>query len=209
MSIKAEFDHIMEEFGPKFLSYNWENKDFYAGWLFQTYSFVNHSTRLLALGAGCAKLSERDLHKRFISHIAEESGHEVLAEQDIKRLGYKMSDFSELPQTRLFYTHQYWNVQNHGPSALMGWILFLEGVACLYGRQVMEKVKPFGSKCTNFLRVHAEEDQGHIDSAFKAIEEINRPEDTIHLIQNMQTSYWCYDAILTGLAEGKVHSKAA
>ena len=193
--IKENFDQIMDEFGTQVLNYKWADKKFYGEWLYQTYCFVSHSTRLLSLGAATAELSEEGLHKRFLEHLNEEKGHEIIAKKDIEGLGYNLDSFSEFPETTHFYRNQYFVTQKNGPTALMGWILFLEGIACKFGYDLMEKVRPHGPRTTAFLRVHAGEDIKHLDEAFSAIKEIP-PHKEDWLIDNMWLSYKTYKAIL-------------
>ena len=57
----------------------WENEDFYADYLAQTYYFVCHSTRLLGRSLSYFHVNDKDdLYKRFKDHISEEDNHSTL-----------------------------------------------------------------------------------------------------------------------------------
>src|SRR5687768_17384452 len=75
----------------------------YAQYLAQTYYYVSHSTRLLALSASRFSVSHEDLHRRFIAHMVEEKGHHLIAAADLKKLGYDIKLISELPTTKVLY----------------------------------------------------------------------------------------------------------
>lgn len=155
----------------------WENPDCYAHWLAQTFYFTSHSTRLLSLAAARAPLNDNLTHSRFLEHIKEETGHENLALQDLKAMGRDIADYPEFAETKIFYNQQYFMIDRYGPHAFMGWILFLEGVASEVGPQIVEKCQAHHKSHTRFLRVHAEEDQDHIKSAFELIEQTKAEEN--------------------------------
>src|SRR5215813_8139137 len=81
----------------------WHIKAVYGAFLAQTYYYVNHSTRLLALAASRFKSSEEPIHRRFIKHATEEMSHEILALRDLKHLGLSLDNYHEFPSTRAFY----------------------------------------------------------------------------------------------------------
>jgi thiaminase len=150
----------------------WENEAFYAQYLAQTYYYTFHSTRMLALAAARTSPGQFDYYRRSIEHIAEESGHENLALTDLKRLGHKIEDFSELPTTKAFWQPQYFLIDRSN-TALLGYILALEWLAVATFPAVLERLKTkFGAKSINFIRVHAEEDPDHVDKCFEQIENV-------------------------------------
>lgn len=145
----------------------WDQKEFYANYLAQTFYYVRHSTRILALSAG--RLSyEKDqkIHLRFLKHLGEEANHEKLALNDLKFLGYKLQDFDELNSTRFFYEPQYYKIEHQHPLALMGYILFLEVLAQNVCPPLSAKLTNlYGKKSATFLLVHGEEDPSHVEEA--------------------------------------------
>jgi hypothetical protein len=152
----------------------WENREFYAAWLSQTYFYVCHSTRLLAAAAARFGVDQDELHLRFAAHMGEESRHEALALKDLEFLSFSPKEVGELPATAAFYQSQYYLIDYKDPRALLGYILMLEGLAVLVGPSLYNVVKKtHGPKSSLFVKVHAEEDIGHVEEAFKAIERLD------------------------------------
>lgn len=165
----------------------WENKEFYAQYLAQTYYYTFHSTRMLALAAARTTSGQFDYYRRSIEHIAEESGHENLALTDLKRLGFKIEDFPELPTTKAFWQSQYFLIDRSSTS-LLGYILSLEWLAVEAFPSVLSAVRgSYGEKCVNFIRVHAEEDPDHVDKCFEQIEMVPQHEREIIVENYKQT----------------------
>jgi thiaminase len=183
-------DTLKPDILPMFQTYlnmPWENKTFYAEYLAQTYFYTFHSTRMLALAAARTNTNQFDYYRRSIEHIAEESGHENLALTDLKRLGCKIEDYSELPTTRAFWQPQYFLV-DRTTTTLLGYILALEWLAAETFPAVYERVKTiYGDKCVNFIRVHAEEDPDHLDKCFEQIEALSEHERLLALENFRQT----------------------
>lgn len=154
----------------------WEDRDFYANWLAQTYYYVVHSTRLIAY---CGAFLKNDrLHYRFMAHIREESKHEVLAENDFKNLtGRQVREVNESPVLSGFYQSQVYWITMRQPISFYGYILCLEGLAVDYGGKAYERVlKAHGEKAAAFLRVHSQEDIDHLEKAFTTIESLSAEE---------------------------------
>ncbi|MCJ8277304.1 MAG: iron-containing redox enzyme family protein [Bdellovibrionales bacterium] len=191
-------------------SFEWSNKEQYAFWLAQSYFFVRHSTRLLSLAAAKAPLDDELTHSRFLSHLKEETGHERLILQDLKAMDYDISQFSEFHETRLFYGHQYYLLDQFGPGPFMGWIIFLEGMASQFGPHAIKKTADYPKNMTRFLRTHAEEDQEHIDSAFDLLRKA-KLEDNTDFQSNFEISAKLYLDIVKkiGTIVLKPNSKAA
>ncbi|MBS1982527.1 MAG: iron-containing redox enzyme family protein [Bdellovibrionales bacterium] len=167
----------------------------YGNYLAQTYYYVAHSTRLLALSAGLMGKNDEEHFRRFVKHIAEENAHDVMAEADLHDLGFTIEDFPELPFTRTFWESQYYKVEHEGPFALMGYILALEYFACTNLPPLLEKVeKLYGGKARRFIKVHAEEDPDHTEKAIKVIEALT-PEQQAVVMVNLKQSAAVYAAL--------------
>lgn len=150
-----------------------EDKKVYANFLAQTFFYVSHSTRFLAFAAGLMKLEDRKYFQRFIKHISEESGHELMALKDLNKLGFEISEFKESSETRMLWETQYYKIQHLDPMSLMGYIIPLEMMSAQYFPKVLERVNSAHTNtCTSFVRVHAEEDQSHIVKAFDVVEDL-------------------------------------
>lgn len=183
----------------KMSAFNWQDKRCYAAWLTQTYYFVRYSTRLLAMGAACCDLKQEELHKRMVSHLKEESGHDFLALKDIENLGFTPQDFKECHEIKSFYQTQFYLIQNSGAHELLGWICYLEGIAVKCGGMIIEKTAVHGPKSKRFLKLHAEEDVGHIESAFKVLQTLT-PEQMKDVVDNYNYSAERYMAMLDWIA---------
>lgn len=177
----------------------WSERSVYAQFLAQTYYYVAHSTRLLAVSASRFLVSEEDLHRRFIKHMNEEKGHHLIASFDLKNLGFNIESFPELPTTKALYECQYYKSAYLDPTALFGYILALEGLSVTYGKFAYEQaLKSFGEKAVGFLSVHCEDDIEHIQSAFKHIDQLDDAQ--ILLIKdNFVQSCVMYDNFLSGI----------
>lgn len=163
----------------------WENLPAYASWCAQTYYYVSHSTRLLALCAARTPLEQNDFHYRYIAHLKEESGHENLALKDVKELGFKITDLPMGPATAAFFQTQYYYVERVHPYSFFGYILMLEGTGAGVGPEICKRVSAsHGPKTINFIKVHSEEDQAHIKQALHYVEKMKGPE-VVSVCENM------------------------
>jgi thiaminase len=180
----------------------WDDKATYAEYLAQTYYYVCHSTRLLASAGARFGVDREKLHTRFLKHAAEERSHHVLAERDLAKLGYSLSDFPELPETCAFYETQYYRIEHVSPIAMFGYILALEGSAVIYGPAAYAAAKKaHGDPPTAFLRVHAEEDPSHLDTAFAMIDPLSESEQRL-VLDNARFSLALYDGVIRAVIEG-------
>ena len=77
--IEAQISSIMDAF----LRVPWHEKRAYGDYLAQTFYYVSHATRVLALAAARCRLTEEPMHKQFLKGIQEEKNHEILALRDL------------------------------------------------------------------------------------------------------------------------------
>lgn len=173
-------------------SIDWKERETCAAFLAQTYYYVRHSTRLLALAASRFEWQGQKAHRRFLKHIGEEVNHELLAERDIQALGLKLSDVPELAATRAFYQVQYAMIEHETPWAMCGYILFLEAAAVARAGWIASEMKKYhGDKTGSFFKVHAEEDVAHLDEIWGLIDQA--PEFARQSIKkSLETSAYLY-----------------
>lgn len=172
-SLKQRLAVELSKSATFFREFPWESKQAYAEWLAQTYFYVCHSTRLLALAASRFDVTQNALHIRFIEHMKEERSHEALALADLRTLGYRISDFTEAPTTAALYSAQYYLIERNDPAALFGYILFLEGLSVEAGQRACQKViRAFGREAAHFLSLHAEDDHDHIAKALSQMDSL-------------------------------------
>lgn len=191
----------------------WDNKLAYAEFLAQTYYYIRHSTRLLAASASRFSQDDQAMHKRFMKHSDEENSHELLAVRDLQKLGYKLADFRELPQTRSFYEVQYCKIEHCDPAALLGYILALE-VTATHLAPIQKKLSGlYGKECVKLIQVHSDEDPDHVEKALKSISALG--EQRVNDIQiNIEQSAILYAQMIEAvkakaLAATKPQKKAA
>jgi thiaminase len=157
----------------------WRDRMVYGAFLSQTYYYVSHSTRLLALAASRLAFSEERLHRRLLRHATEEMGHEALALRDLRHLGLALDQFPELPATRAFYQTQYYLIEHVSPASFWGYILMLEGLAVSKGRWLFDEIKQHhGELAGSFVKLHAVEDVAHVaeaEQAMQALPDRDRP----------------------------------
>jgi thiaminase len=155
----------------------WANKRAYADFLAQTYYYVCHTTRLLAVCASRIGVDREKLHHRFLKHAAEERSHHLLAERDVAALGMSLADFPQRALTAAMYETQYFRAEHLSPTTIFGYILALEGLAVVYGPSVYAAViRSHGDEAAAFVRLHSNEDPGHLESAFALLETMSAQE---------------------------------
>jgi pyrroloquinoline quinone (PQQ) biosynthesis protein C len=180
-----------------FYNFAWENQKAYVEYLGQSYFYIEHSTKTLALAAGYMPLSESKIFRRMIKHIGEEMNHEILCVKDLEALGQSMANFTESPATQSLYQPQYYKIQHQNPKAYLGYIYVLESICCLVVPKVLkDKLIPnYPKQAINFLRVHAEEDPGHLEQAKNVIASMNE-KDQKDVADNMLHTIRAYEHFL-------------
>jgi hypothetical protein len=209
-NFKRDADAELKKLAEAMSHFPWENKRAYADWCAQTYYYVCHSTRLLALASGHCAVADQPLHRRFIDHLTEEKGHEKLASNDVKNLGLKLEDYPERPQTALFYQNQYYWLSRNDGKTIFGWIIALEGNAVYAGKPAFDRaIQSHGRGTASFLKVHSEEDVDHLQKAFDFVENFSESE-LLKAKKNLAQSIFLYVDILNSIAaEAKYQRSAA
>ncbi|EQC50428.1 iron-containing redox enzyme family protein [Bacteriovorax sp. DB6_IX] len=175
----------------------WENEEFLANYFAQTYYYVKHSEKLLALCI--SRLDDEGLIKRFKEHMAEENSHEKLALADLKKLGKKIEDYPEHPLTSSFYESQYYKIEHQHPLVLMGYIQYLETLAAKIGLDIYHQIESGAGVKSSFLKVHGEEDISHVQKANELINKL--PMDLQELIKvNASQSEYIFLQLLKAMA---------
>ena len=200
--IETAFDATVRPMSERLLAFPWEDRAAYAGWIGQTYHFVNNSTRLIALAGSMFPVEANAYHRRFIEHAKEEFNHEKLCTTDLKHLGYTIEQLPELPVTSGFWQSQMYWIMTKGPMSFFGYILCLEGLAVLVGSQVYKKVvAAHGEKAGGFLRIHAEEDVDHLKQAFDLVKGVPAKEMDF-VCANMRQCAGLYQGIADEIVRG-------
>lgn len=161
-------------------AFPWDDRAAYVGWLVNTYEYAMKSTRILALTGGRFPLDKTAFSNRFISHAAEEKGHERLLENDLKGLGVDLRNCKPNVIGQAFHQSLYYWIYEGNPVGMFGWVLALEGFA-VRNVPAMHEVclSAHGSKASSFLKVHAAEDEDHLKSAFASIASFSEEENAL------------------------------
>lgn len=175
--MKRVFEQKLEEFRETILKMPWESRSFYENYLAQTYHFVKFNTRIICKAMVQTKPEDLATYKRYLEHINEEINHEFLAVKDLRKLGNQIENFPMKAESKALIGTQHFNIDTYGHSALMGYALALEMIAFYFGPNIYERVSnQFGADACHFIRVHALEDEEHIESAFQLISQFDDQE---------------------------------
>ncbi|MBN9755819.1 long-chain acyl-CoA synthetase [Pseudonocardia sp. Ae406_Ps2] len=163
----------------------------YAAYLRETYHLVQQTPYFLS--AAASRAAEGWLQDWFLNLAIEERHHDRLCVQDLRRLGYDTDTYlSGLPGlgTWTMVGQNHWLVSMKDPAALIGFAAATEGLGASLGPKVTEAMAgyPFARTALNFLKVHSEEDQEHIELVRKAFD---RAATTPERYQLMVTA-WSY-----------------
>ena len=210
--MQLKINDAFKKLSEKVDSFPWQNEKSYAWFLAQTYYFVHHSTKLLMVAAGRMKKEDQEICKRFVAHLGEENGHDIIALKDLENLGYNIEDFPELPETRMFWEAQYYKIEHNDPLSLLGYIYVLEVIGSKECPRLMPLLsKSYKANCCNFIRIHGEDDPEHVDKALGLINSL--PSERLRWIQeNFDQTVNAYliflDCIVTNSCSQKILQSA-
>ena len=179
----------------------WDNRKAYADFLAQTYYYVCHTTRLLAVCAARIGVDREKLHHRFLKHAAEERSPHLLAERDVEALGSSLSALPERAVTSALYESQYFRAEHISPTMIFGYIFALEGLAAIHGPYVYESVKQcYGDRAVAFVKLHANDDPGHLERSFAIMDGMSDSEISL-IHRNFRFTRDLYLALLREIRE--------
>lgn len=187
----------------------WHEKHVYANWLAQTYYFVRHATRLLTYAAARCKFNEEELHQALIKGAREENKHELLALNDLAKLGLNIEDFPELPETAAYHQTLYFAIDHDGPAALVGYFLPLEGVGGQKMKPDYERIsRTYGKQASTFLQVHCDLDVGHFSDGIRELAHFSESQlQSVH--KNIKLSVALYRRMIAALRRTKADGRTA
>ena len=165
-------------------SFDWENPRMYEWWLSQTYYMVRHTTRYLCKLGGSFDFDREEFHKMAIKHLREETGHEVMAQKDLERMGSSLDNHHELEPTHKSLQEQYeWFVKC--PVAHLGFVVYLESLSIHVGNIIMERAeKAHGNKTISFIDHHVDADMEHVNILLSTIEKTTK-EEKANVLENI------------------------
>ncbi len=190
------FEKHIDELGAKFLKFAWDKPEVYADWLAQTYYFVRHTTTFMSLAAAGFGADNREKHYGLLNHLKDELGHDILLLNDLRHLDREVSEFSELPETSIFYQNQFYMLEHMGPASHLGYSLCLEGVAAKFCPIVYRQLaRQYGEKAAEFIHVHANVDVDHYAHGAAELKHLNDFESSA-VQRNLEQSAILYGFML-------------
>lgn len=197
-SIVRVLDKEVPKLAKTFLEFPWENEECYSHYLAQSFFYVTHSVKLLKYAA--EKTQNQDLKSCLLHHIEEEVGHELLAKNDLQRLGYNLNDFSEDPLTERIYQRIYEGIDRHGPAPIVGYAMALEGISALSCPGIARKLEArYGKQKSTFISLHAMVDQEHAKEGIEILKHFS--DDELKVIEHyMRDSISIYTEFLNHLS---------
>lgn len=196
----------IEEMSQCIDSMPWENEEFYAQFLAQTYFYVRNATRVLAKAAYRCTHEEEPIHKNLIKSINEEKNHEIMATNDLLALGKNILDYKENPATTAYYSTLLSAIDFDGPYALFGYFVTLEGLGAIGADNLLARLNAkYSKKASQFLRVHIRVDEHHFTDGLNFIERL--PADKRNtIIHHIEVSKQLYINLVHGvLLQSKQH----
>ena len=153
-------------------AFPWENEAVYSAWCAQTFYMVQHTTRYLCFTASQFSFAHQEFHDFCLNHLREETGHELLAKNDLESLDYSLDQLPPTSETQLMIQSQYYLIQKT-PFAHFGFFWVLEKLSVEYGPEIIRRVKKaHGPDCLQFMNLHTQEDIGHIREITDKVEKI-------------------------------------
>lgn len=207
--LKSTYDKIMAEANTIAKEFPWHDKESYAKHVAHCFYNARQTPVLLSL-AGARLQEYPNLQRRCFTHLGEEQGHEMLAINDLKALGLSIKDFPEMQETAALYHSQIYMIEHKSPIMVWGAVLGLEGWSALNGPFIYEQVvKAHGPKAATFRKVHKDNDEGHLASAFKTISELDSKNQNL-IVQSLEHyMYFFFEVHRKIVAKASFNKKAA
>lgn len=196
--VQAAFEQAVSRAVEAIDDFPWEDEACYAHWLGQTYYLVRHTTRFLTSTAGRIEIEDEETHKFLLHHLKEEAGHEMLAYNDLVKLGWKIDMVPETIEATLMLQSQYYWISKT-PYAHFSFFWVLEQLSVLRGKKIIDRVLTVHSpKTVSFLKLHAAEDVQHIKDIYNQITR-HEPEEYAAIYHNLNQTGYLYSLMLKNI----------
>ena len=177
----SHLDELLVETSNKLVQMPWDQKTFVASWHAQMYYFLCNASRLTSTAASRLTISDDDWHQYFIQHSIEEKQHEILAKNDVEKLGFQINDFPEHYSTMALYQTQYYYMDRVDPLSLLACILHREGLSLYCGNNLLQQIRDAGHGTEEFLELHVGEDEHHVEDALNGV--LGLPAKTMDVVE--------------------------
>lgn len=176
-NIKQIIEDGIDRFAVDFTQFPWENESSYKAYLSQSYYYVTHSVKLLKYALDVCDKNRSELRSRLTEHIQEESGHEVMALKDLKKLGESPEMYGLKGVTESMYEYVYSKIDEYGPVSIFAYAMALEGVSKVAAPGVAERlIVTYGKESSQFLYHHGVLDQDHVEEGMGVLKEFTTQE---------------------------------
>lgn len=197
LSEKSVHDHFTQEINKIILwcdQYPLENKDAYGDYLNQQYFLIRYSTRLLALAASMVDTTDSKEFRWWAKHLQEEIDHDLTILSDMKAIGYAFNKKCE-PVVRGLSLALFEDIRSHGPDALLGYALMLEGFSMKRCAIMANRVKNAYGKGYTYLKLHAVADEKHFPQGMARIDSFPTHRKQV-ILDNLHMSGHLYNNFL-------------
>ena len=138
----------------------------YQSVLCELFHYVRENPQIQALAAVYFRGDDRQQVKAFFRHATSEIGHDMLALDDLTRLGIDASKVPEtrpLPATRALTSFAFYQISYDRPIGYLGYLYFLEYMPTQYGKTLAGALLSAGVpvEAMSFLQEHMTVDVGH------------------------------------------------
>lgn len=202
----AAYEEAVKLVGEAVLNFPWEDEEFYSRWCAQTFHLVAHTTRFLCFTASQFSFKYDEYHQFCLSHLREETGHELLALRDLESFEKDIRDYPASFEADTMIQNQYYWIQKN-PFTHFGFFWVLESISVSFVPQIIPRIqKAHGKGCTQFLDLHAAEDIQHVKSITNKVNAIP-PEALEELADNIHQTGVLYSSMLTSLQNNSLYNK--
>ncbi|NLR93337.1 iron-containing redox enzyme family protein [Flammeovirga agarivorans] len=183
-------------FSQKYKAYPWTDPNFYALYLHQVYEYAKLSTKLLAYAATRTPEKRRNFFDEIMHHIKEESGHEILAQNDLMNLKVDHKSLKTVHATKSMYEAQFGKILLYGDHIMMGYQIALEYLAITVGSELYDLLhNVYDDNSLSFLKVHVKEDVDHVEKGLESLKAFN-DEELEDIADNIKQSLYAYLLII-------------
>lgn len=138
----------------------------YAAYLRETYYYTRENPQIQAACTTYFRGRERTLVKTFLHHAISEVGHDALALNDLRFLGFDTSDIPEqkpLPNTLALISFPFYAMQYRSQYSYLGYLYFLEFLPNSLGENILASLRQawIPETALSFLREHNAVDAHH------------------------------------------------
>ena len=159
----------------------------YKSYLRQTFHYTKDNPQIQALATVHFRGSDREFVRMFYKHATSEIGHDMLALNDLARLGEDVSQIrgeNALPDTVALNAFVFCQIYNGNPIGYLGYLFFLEFLPTSSGKGYMDLLEKIGvpREAMSFLLEHATVDVGHNRLMEKYVEGLIRDEQDFETV---------------------------